>query len=67
MCKKVERIFDICFRNFNQKKSDKNKIYSSHAPKEKCISKGKAHKKYEFGNKVSNATTVKKNFVVGAL
>lgn len=67
LCKKVEKIFDICFRIFNQKKSDKNKIYSVHAPEVKCISKGKAHKKYEFGNKVSIATTVKKNFVVGAL
>ena len=35
-----------------QKRSDKNKIYSLHEPHVKCISKGKAHKKYEFGNKV---------------
>lgn len=30
-----------------------------------CISKGKAHKKYEFGCKVSVATTSKDNFIVG--
>jgi len=34
---------------------DKNKIYSVHEPEVECISKGKAGKKYEFGNKVSVA------------
>ena len=36
-----------------QKRDDKNKLYSFHAPEVKCISKGKEHKKYEFGNKSS--------------
>jgi IS5 family transposase len=36
----------------NQKKQDKNKIYSIHKPFTACIAKGKAHKQYEFGNKV---------------
>lgn len=36
-----------------QKKDSKNKIYSIHEPEIKCLSKGKQHKKYEFGNKVS--------------
>ena len=36
----------------NQKKADKNKIYSLHKPYTACIAKGKAHKQYEFGNKV---------------
>jgi transposase, IS5 family len=36
----------------NQKKADKNKIYSLHKPFTACIAKGKAHKQYEFGNKV---------------
>src|SRR5471032_2946939 len=35
------------------------KIYSLHAPEEECIGKGKAHKPYEFGVKVSVATTLK--------
>jgi transposase, IS5 family len=35
------------------------KIYSLHAPEVECIGKGKAHKPYEFGVKVSVATTVK--------
>lgn len=48
-----------------QKRSDKNKLYSLHAPEVECISKGKAHKRYEFGCKVGVATTSKDNFVIG--
>ena len=45
----------------------KNKyIYSLHAPEVECIAKGKAHKKYEFGNKVSIALTSNKNFILAA-
>jgi len=33
-----------------------HKIYSLHAPEVECIGKGKAHKPYEFGVKVSVAT-----------
>ncbi|MDX1607412.1 MAG: IS5 family transposase [Candidatus Competibacterales bacterium] len=33
------------------------KLYSWHAPETECIGKGKAHKPYEFGVKVSIATT----------
>ena len=50
-----------------QKRQDKNKLYSLHAPEVECIAKGKAHKKYEFGVKVSVATTNRDNFVVGML
>lgn len=49
-----------------QKKNDKNKIYSIHEPDTKCISKGKEHKQYEFGNKASIAKT-KKGVIVGAM
>jgi IS5 family transposase len=35
------------------------KVYSLHAPEVECIGKGKAHKPYEFGVKVSVATPVK--------
>lgn len=35
------------------------KVYSLHAPEVECIGKGKAHKPYEFGVKVSLATTLK--------
>ena len=36
-----------------QRRHSGKKIYSIHEPQVQCISKGKEHKKYEFGNKVS--------------
>lgn len=36
-----------------QRRNSSHKIYSMHEPDVQCISKGKEHKKYEFGNKVS--------------
>ncbi len=48
-----------------QQRSDKNKLYSLHAPEVECIAKGKAHKKYEFGCKVSVVTTSEDNWIVG--
>ncbi len=54
-------------RLLKQKKTDRNKLYSLHAPEVECISKGKAHKRYEFGVKASIATTNKSNFVVGGM
>jgi transposase, IS5 family len=50
-----------------QQRHDHNKLYSVHAPEVECIAKGKAHKKYEFGIKVSLAVTQRDNFIVGAL
>lgn len=48
-----------------EKYKETNKyIYSFHEPAVECIAKGKAHKKYEFGNKVSMATSVNSNFVL---
>jgi IS5 family transposase len=37
------------------------KVYSLHAPEVECIGKGKPHKPYEFGVKVSIATTLKRS------
>ena len=53
-------------RIFDQKRDDKNKVYSVHAPEVECISKGKAHKRYEFGVKASITSTNKKGFIIGA-
>ncbi len=50
-----------------QKKADTNKIYSLHEPHVQCISKGKEHKKYEFGSKVSVMTTKNTGVIIGAL
>jgi len=48
---------DLYTRVINQKKTDKNKVYSLHKPFTACIAKGKAHKQYEFGNKIGLFTT----------
>jgi IS5 family transposase len=50
-----------------QKKMDSNKIYSLHEPHTQCISKGKEHKKYEFGSKVSIITTKNSGIIIGAV
>ena len=49
----------------SQQRQDKQKLYSVHAPEVECLAKGKAHKPYEFGVKVSVATTQTRNFIVG--
>ena len=48
---------DLYKRAVNQGKDDRDKVYSLHKPFTKCIAKGKAHKRYEFGNKVGLITT----------
>jgi len=50
-----------------QQPRDKNKIYSLHEPQVYCIAKGKDHKQYEYGNKVSVASTAKGNIIVGVV
>ncbi len=52
-------------RLLKQQKHDTNKLYSCHAPEVECIAKGKTHKKYEFGCKVSVAATSRDNWIVG--
>ena len=54
-------------RLLSQRKKDSNKLYSLHAPEVECIAKGKAHKRYEFGTKVSIAVTNRGNFIVGGM
>lgn len=58
---------EVAQQIFTQKRSDKNKVYSVHEPGVECISKGKAHKRYEFGCKVSVASTSRGGWFVGAL
>ena len=62
---KYENELRNCLRVIEQKKSDSNKIYSLHEPDTACIAKGKAHKKFEFGSKVSFAVVPKVNIIVG--
>ena len=53
-------LMDLYSKVINQKRGDKDKIYSIHKPFTRCIAKGKAHKQYEFGNKVGLITTANK-------
>jgi len=48
-----EKMFELYYRVLSQNRQSKDKVYSLHEPDVVCISKGKEHKKYEFGNKVS--------------
>jgi IS5 family transposase len=61
------RLVQTCIRIYRQKREDKNKVYSVHEPAVQCIAKGKAGKKYEFGQKVSVATTSRGGWLLGAL
>jgi len=54
-------------RMLKQKCGDKNKLYSLHEPHVYCMSKGKAHQRYEFGTKASITTTRDSGIVIGAL
>ncbi|HUK81710.1 MAG TPA: transposase [Verrucomicrobiae bacterium] len=49
-----------------QQPHDQHKLYSVHAPEVECLAKGKAHKRYEFGRKVSLVITSRGNWIVGA-
>jgi len=49
-----------------QQPHDSPKLYSLHEPEVQCISKGKAHQRYEFGQKVAIATTNRGNWMVAA-
>jgi IS5 family transposase len=59
--------FDVLYRVLTQQRNDTNKVYSVHEPEVLCISKGKEHKQYEFGNKSSFAYTRKSGIIVGAM
>jgi len=50
-----------------QKKDSTNKIYSIHEPQVYCISKGKEHKKYEYGSKASILVTKNSGIIVEAV
>ena len=50
----------------NQERRDTNKIYSLHEPDVCCVSKGKEHKKYEFGSKAAIVMTKTNCIIVGA-
>jgi len=58
----LKAVFDAPLRKAHQiqwqrQQERGRKLYSWHAPETECIGKGKAHKPYEFGCKVSITTT----------
>jgi IS5 family transposase len=61
----LQDLLNLADRLLKQQRHDKNKLYSIHEPEVECISKGKVHKRYEFGNKVGFATTSLGNWIVG--
>ncbi|MFM7130261.1 MAG: IS5 family transposase [bacterium] len=62
---KLRNMLQNANRLLQQTKTSKNKLYSMHAPEVNCISKGKAHKRYEFGCKVGLVSSVRSNWVLG--
>lgn len=51
--REYDKVISIFEKVLLQRRNSTQKIYSIHEPDVQCISKGKEHKKYEFGNKVS--------------
>jgi IS5 family transposase len=62
--KMLDRL-DLVVRLLRQTPKSTGKLYALHEPDVDCISKGKARVRYEFGTKVSVATTLDEGFVLG--
>lgn len=62
----LAELLKLCWRLHRQEPHDRQKLYSLDEPEVMCISKGKAHKRYEFGQKISVATTNRGNWVLSA-
>lgn len=58
------QIMPLAERLLKQEKKSKEKLYSLYHPEVECISKGKAHKKYEFGCKAALVITHKEGLCV---
>lgn len=63
---RFSRHLALAWRLWHQKRDDRGKLYSLHAPEVECIAKGKVRVKYEFGCKVSFVTSSRGNFFLGA-
>jgi transposase, IS5 family len=56
---KFARLLSLARRVHEQQQHQRGpKVYSLHAPETECIGKGKPHRPYEFGVKISVATTL---------
>jgi len=61
-----KKLSEFVVRALSQTRKSKNKLYSVHEPDVECISKGKSHKRYEFGCKVGFSSTSKEGFILSA-
>ena len=62
----LKKLLETAHKLHAQQRADKKKIYSVHEPEVECIAKGKAGKKYEYGNKVSVAVSSQGGWFVGS-
>ena len=62
----LKALLEKAKRLLTQEKTSSNKLYALHAPEVECIAKGKAHKRYEFGAKVSLLVTHKQGLAVSS-
>jgi hypothetical protein len=58
-------LLDLCERFHAQQPTDRKKLYATHEPDVQCISKGKARRRYYFGQKVGFSTTNRSKWIVG--
>jgi IS5 family transposase len=63
---RLSSLLSLAERLYRQERKDRHKVYSIHAPEVECLCKGKVHKRYEFGCKVSPVSTSRDNWVIGA-
>lgn len=61
------KLLKLFQRVLSQKRGDTDKIYSLHEPDVKCYSKGKEHKKFEFGSKASVLIDQGTGIIMGAI
>lgn len=64
LAEEAER-FALYERVLNQKKNDKDKVYSLHEADVYCVGKGKDHKQYEYGRKASVVSTLESQVIIG--
>lgn len=64
---KHKKDLELYEKVLSQQRGDSNKIYSLHEPSVKCYTKGKEHKRFEFGSKASFLVTQTTGVIVGAL
>jgi IS5 family transposase len=60
------RWLEVAQKVLQQKRHETDKVYSLHEPQVYCLSKGKEHKKYEFGAKASLVVGKNSGVILGA-